>query len=81
MSGNILLMRHLGTIQESCDMEKNEKIDGLDVFFADDDIADIDIYQYNEMSEEDKKVYCKKVSGVVGCEPDDLYKYMNEVLT
>ena len=50
------------------------------VFFADDDIADIDIYQYNEMSEEDKKVYCKKVSGVVGCEPDELFKYMSEVL-
>lgn len=73
-------MRLLGIIQESCDMEKNEKNDVFDVFFADDDIVDIDIYQYNEMSEEDKKVYCKKVSVVVGCEPDELFKYMSEVL-
>ena len=72
-------MRLLATIQGNCEMVESEKNDRFDVFFADDDIADIDIYQYNEMSEEDKKVYCKKVSGVVGCEPDELFKYMSEV--
>jgi hypothetical protein len=61
-------------------MVESEKTDGVDLFFADDDIADIDIHQYSEMSEEDKKIYCKKVSGVVGCEPDELFLYLNEVL-
>jgi len=64
---------------EGCKINNQENnIDN--VFFADDDIAGIDIYQYNEMSEDDKKVYCKKVSAVVGCEPDELFKYMSEVL-
>ena len=53
-------------------MVESEKNDGVDVFFVD-DIAGIDINKYNEMSDVDKKKYCKKVSGVVGCEPDELF--------
>ena len=60
-------------------IDKENNIDN--VFFADDDIADIDINEYNEMSESDKKEYCKKVSGVVGCEPDELFLYLTEVLS
>ena len=61
-------------------MQDNQKVDNVDVFFCD-DVADIDIYEYNEMSAADKKEYCKKVSGVVGCEPDELFSYLTEVLT
>ena len=60
-------------------IDKENNIDN--VFFADDDIADIDINEYNVMSESDKKEYCKKVSGVVGCEPDELFLYLTEVLS
>lgn len=59
-------------------INKQYEIDS--VFFADDDIANIDINEYNEMSEDDKKDYCKQVSGVVGCEPDELFLYLSEVL-
>ena len=80
MSGSILPMRLLGTIQGNCEMVESEKNDGVDVFFVD-DIADIDIDEYNEMSESDKKEYCAKVSGFVGCEPDELFSYLTEVLS
>ena len=59
MSGNIRLMRLPETIQGSFKMEDNQKVDNVSVFFAD-DVADIDINEYNEMSEADKKEYCKK---------------------
>ena len=61
-------------------MQDNQKVDNVAVFFGD-DVADIDINEYNEMSDVDKKEYCKKVSGVVGCEPDELFLYLTEVLT
>lgn len=60
-------------------IDKENRVDA--VFFADDDLSNIDINEYNEMSEDDKKVYCKKVSDVVGCEPDELFLYLTEVLS
>ena len=61
-------------------MQDKQNSDDFSVFFGD-DVAHIDIHQYNEMSDSDKKEYCAKLSGVVGCEPDELYKYLTEVLT
>ena len=61
-------------------MQDNQNVDDVDVFFGD-DVADIDINEYNDMSESDKKDYCEKVSGVVGCEPDELFLYLTEVLS
>ena len=61
-------------------MPDKQNSDDVSVFFGD-DVADIDIHQYNEMSDADKKEYCAKVSGFVGCEPDELFSYLTEVLS
>ena len=69
-------MRLLEIIQGSFNIQDNQNSDDVSVFFVD-DVADIDINEYNEMLEVDKKEYCKKVSGFVGCEPDELFLYLS----